>query len=157
MNRFKILVPTVFGLVLMLVTACSQMLPASGSLPISHPEPLPQGRPVCTDCHETSLKDSQKPYAVFDHTPSFAKDHRFAAQTEERTCAICHKQSFCTDCHANHTELKPSVKQGDRPDLDLIHRGDYMTRHKFDGKLDPTSCYRCHGRTNNEKCVTCHR
>jgi hypothetical protein len=27
----------------------------------------------------------------------------------------------------------------------------------IDGKIDPASCYRCHGRTNNEQCVQCHR
>jgi hypothetical protein len=27
----------------------------------------------------------------------------------------------------------------------------------IDGKTDPTSCYRCHGRSNNEQCVACHR
>ncbi|KAF0215019.1 MAG: hypothetical protein FD174_4259, partial [Geobacteraceae bacterium] len=31
------------------------------------------------------------------------------------------------------------------------------TRHKIDGKTDPTGCYRCHGRTNNEQCLVCHR
>jgi hypothetical protein len=157
MNRVTWIIPAALGFGMLLITACSQLLPASGNLPSSHPEALPQGRPICSECHETTLKDSQKPYTVFDHTPSFVKDHRFAAQAEERTCAICHKQSFCTDCHANHNEIKPSLKMGDRPDRDLVHRGDYMTRHKFEGKLDPASCYRCHGRANNEKCVTCHR
>ena len=154
MNRLSM---ALLGAGALLITACSQMLPSAATLPSSHPEQLPQGAPICTDCHEATLKDSQKPYSVFDHTRSFITDHRFAAQSEERSCAICHKQSFCTDCHANHTELKPSTKLGDRPDRELIHRGDYMTRHKFDGKTDPVSCYRCHGRANNEKCVTCHR
>jgi hypothetical protein len=27
----------------------------------------------------------------------------------------------------------------------------------IEGKIDPTSCYRCHGRANNEKCIVCHR
>jgi hypothetical protein len=29
--------------------------------------------------------------------------------------------------------------------------------HRIDGKVDPASCYRCHGRTNNEKCIICHK
>lgn len=157
MNVISWIVPATLGIGMMLITSCSQVLSSTGSLPSRHPEALPQGRPLCSDCHEARLKDSQKPYAVFDHTPAFVKDHRFAAQSEERTCAICHKASFCTDCHANHTEIKPSVKLGDRPDRELVHRGDFMTRHKFEGKLDPVSCYRCHGRANNEKCLTCHR
>lgn len=157
MNVSPRIITASFGAALMLITACSQLLPSTGNMPTVHPEPLAQGRPLCSDCHEARLKDSQKPYTVFDHTFSFAKDHRFAASGEERTCAICHKASFCTDCHANHTEIKPSTKLGERPDRELIHRGDFQSRHQIDGKLDPASCIRCHGRMNNEKCVTCHR
>jgi hypothetical protein len=29
--------------------------------------------------------------------------------------------------------------------------------HRIEGKLDPASCYRCHGRANNERCVACHK
>ena len=63
----------------------------------------------------------------------------------------------CNDCHTNQVEMKPSIKYGNRPDRDMPHRGNYMTLHKIEGKLDPASCYRCHGRANNERCMTCHR
>jgi hypothetical protein len=29
--------------------------------------------------------------------------------------------------------------------------------HMIEGQIDPVSCYRCHGRTNNEQCIVCHR
>ncbi|MBI5656319.1 MAG: cytochrome C [Geobacter sp.] len=145
-------------LALVALTACSQNISPRPALPaVGHPEPLPQGRPICSDCHEVPMKDSLKSYAVLDHTATFVKDHRFAAASEAGTCAVCHKESFCNECHANYVEVKPSTLHGDRPDRDLPHRGDYLSRHKVDGRLDPASCYRCHGRTNNEKCVTCHR
>jgi hypothetical protein len=38
----------------------------------------------------------------------------------------------------------------------MPHRGNYVTMHKIDGKVDPASCYRCHGRGNNERCMSCH-
>jgi len=63
----------------------------------------------------------------------------------------------CNDCHTNKTEFKPSLKNGNRPDRMMPHRGDFLTLHKIEGKLDPASCYRCHGRANNELCVACHR
>ena len=73
-----------------------------------------------------------------------------------KICATCHKASFCADCHTNQVEMKPSVKYGNRPDREMPHRGNFLTLHKIEGKLDPASCYRCHGRANNERCVACH-
>ena len=37
---------------------------------------------------------------------------------------------------------------GDRPDRVLQHRGDYIVLHQIDGRLDPGSCFRCHGNKN---------
>jgi hypothetical protein len=53
--------------------------------------------------------------------------------------------------------MKPSTRYGNRPDREFQHRGNYITLHKIEGKLDPASCYRCHGRANNERCIACHR
>ena len=139
------------------IAACAQMksLP---SLPDSHPEALAIGQQVdCSECHEDQQKGSLKAYAAFNHSRAFVANHRFYAASDDILCATCHKVSFCADCHTNQTELKPSVKNGNRPDRALPHRGDFLTLHKIEGKLDPASCYRCHGRANNERCVTCHR
>lgn len=123
-----------------------------------HQEPLPEGKPLCSDCHlDTPFKGAQKPYSVYNHTTYFLDEHKYTAGGDPQVCAVCHPQSFCADCHAKSVELKPSVKFGDRPDRDSMHRGDFMTRHKIEGKIDPASCYRCHGNANNAKCVTCHR
>jgi hypothetical protein len=98
-----------------------------------------------------------KAFNAFSHTPSFVKNHRFYAASDDRLCATCHKGSFCNDCHTNSVEMKPSTKYGNRPDREFQHRGNFMTMHKIEGKLDPASCYRCHGRANNERCVACHK
>jgi len=138
------------------LTACAQMktLP---SLPESHPEALVVGQQVdCSECHEDQQKGTLKPMNAFSHTRLFVKNHRFYAASDNRICETCHKVSFCTDCHTNQVELKPSVKNGNRPDREMPHRGNYLTLHKIEGKLDPASCYRCHGRANNERCVACH-
>jgi len=34
----------------------------------------------------------------------------------------------------------------------MPHRGDYTVTHRIDGRLDPGSCYRCHGNRNDVKC-----
>jgi hypothetical protein len=141
---------------LIALTACAQ-LKALPSLPASHPEKLASGPVSCTECHEDQQKGSLKAYAAFNHSQTFIKNHRFYAATDDGLCVSCHKVSFCAGCHTNKTEMKPSVLNGSRPDRMMPHRGDFLTLHKIEGKLDPASCYRCHGRANNERCVACHR
>jgi hypothetical protein len=144
------------GLIAMLA-ACARMN-AGYSLPASHPEALAPGQQAdCSECHEDRQKGTMKSYASFSHTPAFVKNHRFYAASDDRLCAVCHKSSFCNDCHTNRVEMKPSIRYGGRPDREMPHRGDFMTLHKIEGKLDPAGCYRCHGRANNERCVVCHR
>lgn len=158
MRYFQLLLTAliVAGLIALLA-ACAQMK-AIPSLPDSHPEALAAGQQVhCSECHEDQQKGTMKAYDSFSHSSAFVKNHRFYAASDDRLCVTCHKSSFCNDCHTNSVEMKPSTNYGYRPDRDMPHRGNFMTLHKIEGKLDPASCYRCHGRANNERCVACHR
>jgi hypothetical protein len=155
-NRLSTLISfTVAGM--LTITSCSHILSNEAPLPASHPEALGEGRVGCNECHEDQTKGSLRPQTAFNHTTLFVKNHRFYAGNSQQLCSVCHAASFCTDCHSREIEMKPSIKLGNRPDRELIHRGDYLTRHKIEGKLDPTGCYRCHGRTNNEQCRNCHK
>ena len=136
--------------------ACARMKTIP-NLPDWHPEALESGPVSCSECHEDQQKGTMKAFAAFNHTAAFIKNHRFYASSDNRLCATCHKGSFCSDCHTNQVEMKPSLKYGSRPDREMPHRGDFMTLHKIEGKLDPASCNRCHGRANNERCILCHR
>jgi hypothetical protein len=138
------------------LAACAQ-LKALPNLPASHPEELASGPVSCTECHEDQQKGTLKAYAAYNHSRAFIANHRFYAGSDDILCITCHKVSFCNDCHTAQTEIKPSLKLGNRPDRTLPHRGNFLTLHKIEGKLDPASCYRCHGRANNERCITCHR
>lgn len=140
-----------------LIAACNHLAPTNGSLPASHPEGLEEGRVACSECHEDQVRGILKPYASFNHTTNFINGHKFYAAQNDGLCASCHKRSFCNDCHASRETMKPALKYGDRPDRELIHRGDYLTKHKIDGRMDPASCYTCHGRVNNKLCMNCHR
>lgn len=145
----------VFGLGVL--TACAVLSPDT-SFTATHPDGVGAGRPVCSSCHSTDVaKGALKPYASFDHTNEFVKNHRYQANQDANTCATCHGQQFCADCHSGKLPMKPSIKFGDRPDRDMPHRGDYLTLHRMDGKMDPSSCYKCHGRANNDKCRACHK
>ena len=158
MRTFKLVFPIIAlaGLIGM-IASCAQMNTISG-LPASHPEALAAGQQVnCAECHEDQQKGTMKAFNSFSHTPSFVRNHRFYAASDDRLCTTCHKSSFCNDCHTNQVEMKPSTRYADRPDREFQHRGNFITMHKIEGKLDPASCYRCHGRGNNERCVACHR
>jgi len=106
---------------------------------------------LCSTCHTDGRA------AALDHTPDYNGRHKFGAAQQKEMCSICHKDSFCADCHAHKEEVKPSNKFMDSTDRTLPHPGDYITRHKIDGRINPAECFKCHGRNNNRRCRTCHR
>lgn len=116
----------------------------------THPAEV-TGMPDCTECHTDN-------WASLNHKAiGFYNKHRFYAEQQKSACSVCHQESFCVDCHAHKEEIKPSDKYKDAPERALPHRGDYLTQHKIDGRIDPASCVKCHGRSNNERCKTCHK
>ncbi|MGE5894982.1 MAG: cytochrome C [bacterium] len=106
--------------------------------------------PICSDCHTDER-------AVFNHTADYAKKHGLYASQKVNICEGCHSTAFCTDCHANKEELKPSDKYKDSPERFLPHRGNYIIQHRIDGKINPAPCMKCHGRKNNARCKACHK
>lgn len=121
-----------------------------------HPIELTE-KPRCTECHGVDAEVGMKPIEVYNHDVDWTSRHRFFASKGVQLCDVCHQVSFCTDCHAYKEQLKPSDKHSESPEQWLPHRGDYLFQHRIDGRLDPTSCFRCHGRQNNEICRRCHK
>lgn len=144
-KTIKLLFLLVLPAVISVLYACA----TTQSMAAKHPTEV-AAPAICSQCH----KDSR---AAMDHTADFGESHKFSARQNSRACTICHQQSFCSDCHGNNEELKPSDKFRDAPGRLLPHRGDYMNQHKIDGKINPASCFPCHGRQNNERCRVCHR
>ena len=145
-GMMKFLLAALAPALLALMAACA----GTQSMPSVHPEEV-SGASLCSECHE----DWETAY---DHTGDFGRSHRFYASRDERVCQTCHRPSFCADCHGYEEEIKPSEKAQDSPwRRDLPHRGDYLTQHRIDGKLNPASCYKCHGRRNDWRCQECHR
>ena len=138
--------PIILASLLVAVTAgCA----GNASLGREHPVAVAKP-PVCSDCH-TDWR------ASLSHTAGFSARHKCFASQQMQACQLCHRDAFCSDCHAHKEELKPSDKYKDSPERALPHRGDYLTQHKIDGRINPASCFPCHGRENNERCLTCHR
>ena len=127
--------------------------------PERHPvdaELPPNDPPICIDCHEA--RDETFNWAQFNHTNSFVGgDHRQTAYRQGRVCQMCHTPDFCSDCHATRIELKPSERHPTQTYRRMPHRGDYLSRHRIDGRVDPSSCFRCHGNPKTAlNCSRCH-
>lgn len=119
-----------------------------------HPVELDRGRPTCTRCH-----DEKEPiaYGRFDHLSQWLDMHKLRAYGQEQVCVMCHARSFCSDCHVTETELKPSIRRQSATYREMMHRGDYVSRHRIDARIDPTSCFRCHGNPKSSRsCAPCH-
>ena len=116
---------------------------------VVHPEKVTE-LPICTSCHNAER-------AASNHDARWMKTHGAVALRDQRTCEMCHQISSCADCHGNKEEIKPSDKRPSRFDPAIPHRGDYLTQHRVDGRLDPASCFPCHGRKNQERCRVCHK
>jgi hypothetical protein len=123
---------------------------AAAGTAVKHPMEV-EAPVICSECHDDWRSS-------MDHTAEFGKlRHKFMAQQNKQACDVCHVESFCSDCHAHKEYIKPSDKFKDSPERAIPHRGDYLNQHKIDGKVNPASCMKCHGRQNNERCKTCHR
>lgn len=141
---------------LLLVAACTGLQSRYEPMAL-HPsaEDLGEAPKVCTDCHDA--RDENVAYESYVHTADYGLNHRTQANKGEAICAMCHQTSFCNDCHAARTELKPSLKNQTETFRPMHHRGDYLSRHRIDGRVDPTSCFRCHGNPKSaQTCARCH-
>ena len=148
---------TVICILVLLITAilgCAGM--ARNEAPARHPEELTREDTDCLECHDNDLTGTLKPYGTFRHTNTFLLNHGGYARQGQDLCNTCHGEPICLECHATNDPLTPALKRGDRPDRDLPHRGDYITQHRIDARIDPGSCVKCHGNRNDGKCVQCH-
>lgn len=140
----------------LLLAGCSAVSPTP-SVPARHPVEPAAGRVDCRECHTNVSTGALKPYGSFTHSRVFIESHGLYTAQSQALCASCHEPGFCQGCHVRRDELKPSIRLGDRPDRVLPHRGDYIVQHRIDGRLDPGSCFGCHGNKDNATCRPCHR
>ena len=107
----------------------------------------------CTPCH-VDLKRFSKPIEAFKHEGDFLRTHGQLARPTAETCAQFHEQSYCAQCHSPTTSpAAPQILFPEEVQRDLIHRGDFTSRHQVEAKANPTSCLRCHG---TAFCDSCH-
>ncbi|MBM4387508.1 MAG: cytochrome c3 family protein [Deltaproteobacteria bacterium] len=107
----------------------------------------------CLKCHTDMVDSKEKPMSLFSHDGDFQKRHGNLAKGDSVVCAHCHQDNFCSDCHNKFAPMLPETKFSEKVGLELIHRGDFVTRHYIEAALDPAKCYKCH---NQETCSSCH-
>ncbi len=108
----------------------------------------------CSYCHERLPELGKPSIGEAVHTTGFYALHGAWATGGSQLCTQCHEQSYCADCHAKTTPLKPSVKLPDRVDRNFVHRGDFLGRHALEAAARPATCQTCHGQSF---CQDCHR
>jgi hypothetical protein len=153
-KKKSILLTGALGLLLLLAACAGQR---GYRLPAAHPDisEFSQRREFCTKCH--GFKREPIDFERYNHTPLFTDSHRLVAYEDDRICALCHSIGFCNDCHATRVELKPSLRNQTENYRRMQHRGDYLARHRIDARIDPTSCFRCHGNPrSSQTCQPCH-
>ena len=125
--------------------------PTMSACATCHSEDIEQGR--CKQCHVDLRKYPLKPITALAHSGNFVQQHGRLARTTAESCAQCHDQTFCADCHAKTVPTRIELKFTENVQSDFIHRGDYITRHSLEAQNDQSLCARCHGQNF---CVACH-
>lgn len=116
-----------------------------------HEEDYAQAR--CQHCHASMRYMPIGQVAEFEHAGDWMAQHASAAAAGGSTCAQCHTQSSCVECHSN---VAPTINADLFPEQTgrtLLHRGDYATIHPFEARANPDACVRCH---QPSECVDCH-
>jgi len=107
----------------------------------------------CKSCHPDLIENPTRPVAMFSHDANFRTRHGTLARGDEAVCNHCHRQSDCADCHSRLNVQTPVSRQSERVDRDLVHRGDFVTRHAIEASADPNRCLKCH---TTAQCTGCH-
>jgi len=77
------------------------------------------------------------------HGESFAARHKTDAATTPATCAGCHVQTDCLNCHRSDAAAAPGY-----------HPAGFLTRHPASAYARETNCSDCHN--VGSFCLTCH-
>jgi hypothetical protein len=108
----------------------------------------------CAKCHYSMADAGLSVWNQFRHTDNFLREHPDYARRGARTCAQCHREAYCLDCHSKKAGLKVELKFPEAVTRNFIHRGDYLTLHALEAKTDSAGCVQCH---SLKECAACHR
>ncbi|MDH5643004.1 MAG: cytochrome c family protein [Gemmatimonadota bacterium] len=119
-----------------------------------------------TDFSEARIADFQTPESHSDDSFHAGAGHGQAAEAQNpvaASCATCHAQEFCINCHVDAPEQPVIQALGMNP-RSLVHaveptapethgRTGFVFGHGVEAMADPGSCATCH---TQESCFSCH-
>lgn len=121
---------------------------------------------TCEACH-TSFTNLIPPDHLF---ANFKRQHKQATRLGglDVSCATCHTQTFCADCHAAAglvgigigdlmADPAPRGSRTESPNqlqLQMAHNLNYRFTHGIDAKSKSSECYTCH--SPQDFCARCH-
>ena len=108
---------------------------------------------LCAKCHRDFSFAGLTALTRFTHKANFLTEHGAYATRSVRTCAQCHTETFCTECHGKKAGLRPSIKYPEAVKRNFVHRGDYLTLHRIEAKTNGGRCLKCHAA---KQCESCH-
>jgi hypothetical protein len=112
------------------------------------------GREDCLRCHEGLHESPARPLSLYDHGQDFLRRHGTAAKGGEAVCAHCHGDEGCAQCHArNKVPVRTWLRSDPGVERPGPHRGDFLTRHAVEARVDGKACLSCH---EERSCLSCH-
>jgi hypothetical protein len=118
-----------------------------------HDHATEYARTECTSCHPSLNRLALKPLSDFSHQGNYIARHGADARSSAGTCAQCHDQTYCADCHAKTVSTRVEVKFPEAVGAEYIHRNDFLGRHSIEAAGNEASCRKCHGVSF---CTSCH-
>ncbi len=113
---------------------------------IQHKDTIQEAR--CSTCHDTSVR-----LEILTHNAVWVDVHKSVAVNRSAECEKCHSRTYCAECHSFKQSLKPSEKNPEDVESTFPHRGNWISRHFVEAKVEPDRCYRCH---TQSYCYDCH-
>ena len=107
----------------------------------------------CRQCHQSGDLSRLRPQSFLRHDVAFFRDHGMKATQNQQVCAQCHSQSWCNDCHDPSQTLTIEARNPDSIQREMVHRGDFVTRHSIEARSAIATCQRCH---QPSFCDSCH-
>jgi hypothetical protein len=107
----------------------------------------------CTACHVADALAKTRPVRFLSHAGDWVRNHKDRLRGSEQACQQCHTPSDCSDCHDRYQAIKPSSKRVGNVTDQLIHRGDFVTRHALEARGNGGQCLTCHSAS---RCDSCH-
>jgi len=114
-------------------------------------EPVIPGKPDCRACHETAddyadclmCHEQVQQLRPLTHGALWDRNHGAWARDDEPTCALCHTQTTCQECHAGDN-VRPRS-----------HPLNFAFEHAAEARGNELECATCHQEA--DFCASCHR